>query len=70
MDEIAFDLGEPQLHLLQLRAVRRREVQVHSGMVGEQRLDAFRLLGGEIVADDVDLERRGDLDEEIGFDRR
>ena len=63
-DDVALDLGEPELDLIQPRRLRGREVQLHTAMLGEERPHRLRPVGREIVENDVDLAprrlRRGD----------
>ncbi len=54
-EDVALDLGEPELDLIQPRRVRGREVQLHTAMLGEERPHGLRLVGQEIVKNDVDL---------------
>lgn len=53
--DVALDLGEPELELIQPRRVGGREVQLHTAMLGEERPHRLRLVGQEIVENDVDL---------------
>jgi hypothetical protein len=53
--QIPFDLGEPELDLVEPRGIRRREVEVHVRMRQQGRPDGLRLVGGQVVGDDVDL---------------
>jgi hypothetical protein len=55
---VALDLGEPELDLIQPRRVRGREVQLHRAMLGEELPHRLRLVGREIVENDVDLAPR------------
>ncbi len=57
-DDVALDLGEPELDLIQPRRVRGREVQLHTAMPGEERPHRLCLVGREIVENDVDLAPR------------
>jgi hypothetical protein len=50
-DDIALDLGKPQLHLIQPRRVDRGDVKAHLG--GEEQLDVRGLLHGKIVEHDM-----------------
>lgn len=54
-DDLALDLREPALDLVEPRGVRRREMQVH-GRVGLQKLgDPCGLVGREVISDHVNL---------------
>ena len=53
--QVTFDLGKPELDLIEPRRVRRREMRVCAGMGREKRLDTLRFVGGEIVDDQMDL---------------
>ncbi len=57
-EEVSFDLGKPQLNLIEPRGVRRREVQLDAGMRLEKRVDLLSLVRREIVDDDMDLASR------------
>ena len=59
-DDVALDLGEPELDLIQPRRLRGREVQLHEAMLGEERPHRLRPVGRELVENDVDLALRGD----------
>ena len=52
-DHLARDLREPQLHLVQPRTVRRREVEVHVRVSGPPVGDRRRLVRGQVVEDDI-----------------
>ena len=54
-EEVALDLGKPELHLIQPGRVGRREVQMDARMGLEKRLDALGLVGGQVVDDDVNV---------------
>ena len=54
-DDLALDLREPELDLVEPRGVRRREMQVHR-RVGLQKLgDPSGLVGREVISDHVNL---------------
>ncbi len=53
-DDVALDLREPELHLVEPGGVGRREVQLHIRMGLQEGVDVFGLMRGEIVEDDVD----------------
>jgi hypothetical protein len=54
MDEVAFDLAEPELDLVEPGGVGRGEVEMYVGPL----LDATRLMRGEVVEDDVEVKSR------------
>src|SRR5258706_6657321 len=55
VDQVALDLGEPQLHLIEPRAVGRREVESDVWILLEKLLNPRRLVGTEVVENDVNL---------------
>jgi hypothetical protein len=55
VDEVALDLTEPQLDLVEPRRVGRCEVQLDLRVQGEELAHAPGLMGREVVEDDVDL---------------
>src|SRR6266566_143049 len=54
-DDLAFDLGEPDLDLIEPRRVSGREVKPDSRMLLEELADRLSFVRGEIVEDDVNL---------------
>src|ERR1700732_250631 len=52
---MAFDLGEPDLNLVEPGGVSRGEVKADSRMLSEELSDGLSFVGGEIVEDDVNL---------------
>jgi len=54
-DDIAFDAVEPQLDLVKPRGVGGRVVELDIRMGGEEGAHRRGLMGGEIIADDMDL---------------
>src|ERR1039457_6898735 len=54
-DDLAFDLGEPDLDLIEPRRVSGREVKPDSRMLLEELADRLSFMRGEIVEDDVNL---------------
>lgn len=54
-DQVAFDLREPVFNLVQPRRIGGREVQMDFGVIGEELLNAARLVRRQIVENDVDL---------------
>ncbi len=63
-DYISFDFREPQLYLIEPRAVGRRVMQMDPGMILKELPDALGFVGGEIVGDDLDLPPTALLGEE------
>jgi len=68
-DQIAFDLGEPQLDLVEPGRVRGREVQMNVRMAGEEGSNALRLVRGEIVSNDVNFLAPRLVDHKVGQER-
>lgn len=54
-DDLAFDLGEPDLDLIKPGRVSGREVKLDSRMLLEELADRLSFVRGEIVEDDVNL---------------
>jgi hypothetical protein len=54
-DHITFDLGEPELNLVEPGGIRWGEVQLHPGILGEECLDPCRLMRREIIRNHMDL---------------
>jgi len=54
-NDIALDLGKPQLGLIQLGGVGRREVKPDFQILLQKLLHRLGLMGRQIVQDDVDL---------------
>jgi len=54
-DDLAFDLGEPDLDLVEPGRVRGREVKPDSRMLLEELADCLSFVSGEIVENDVNL---------------
>jgi len=54
-DDLAFDLGEPDLDLVEPGRVSGREVKPDSRMLLEELADRLSFVRGEIVEDDVNL---------------
>src|ERR1019366_5684505 len=54
-DDLALDLGEPDLDLIEPRRVSGREVKPDSRMLLEELADRLSFVRGEIVEDDVNL---------------
>ena len=52
---VPLHLREPQLHLIQPRRIRRREVQRDVGMRLEKRRHELRFVGGQVVEDHADF---------------
>lgn len=55
VNEVAFDLGEPELDLIEPGGVGGREVERDRRMVVEELLDSLGLVCGEVVENDVDF---------------
>ena len=53
VDYVTLQFAEPALHLIEPRRIRRREVELHIGMLLEEGLHEIRFVGGEIVQNDV-----------------
>ena len=53
-DDVAFDLGKPEFDLVQPGRIRRRVMQADRWVRRQERADLLRLMGREIVDDDVD----------------
>src|SRR5258707_10490726 len=53
--EAAVDLRKPEFHLIQPRRIGGREVQMDPRLRLKKRLNAFGLVRGQLVDDDVDL---------------
>src|SRR5262245_31773627 len=54
-EQVAFDLGEPELDLIEPRRVGRREMEPHVGVRDEERPNRLRLVRGEIVENHMNL---------------
>src|SRR6202049_1906145 len=54
-DDVALDLAEPQLDLIQPRRVGRSEMQMNLGMRRQEVRDRPTLVSGEVVGDDMDF---------------
>ena len=57
MDGLAGDDAEEDLHHVQPRAARRREMQCDPGVLGQPPSDVVVFVGGVVVADDVATRR-------------
>src|SRR5258707_14973028 len=68
-DDIALDLAEPQLDLIQPRRVGRSEVQVNFGMHCQEVHDRFALVSREIVGDHMNLLAERLIDNNVGEER-
>src|SRR5262244_2015176 len=53
--EVALDLGKPEFDLVEPGRVGRREMQMYVPMFDQERPHGLRLVGREVVRDDVDL---------------
>ena len=54
-DDVAFDLGEPEFNLVEPGRLRRGKVQMHSRVLGEERLNPRGLVRREVVGDHMNL---------------
>ena len=68
-EQVAFDLGKPELDLVEPRGIRRGEVEVHVRMVQQERPNRLGFMSRQIVGDDMNVTtvrlRADDLAEEI-----
>lgn len=55
VDHLALDLGKPDLHLVQPRGIRRREVELHFGIRLQESFHGGRLVRRKVVQDDVNF---------------
>src|SRR5712664_4337615 len=68
-DDVALDLAEPQLNLIQPRRVGRSEVQVNLGMHRQEVRDRPALVSREVVGDHMDLFAAGLIDHNVCEER-
>ena len=68
-DDVALDLREPELHLVQPGGVGRREVQLHMRMGMQEGLDMGGLVRREIVEDHVNLLAAWLMRHDVGEER-
>src|SRR5437773_6864835 len=68
-DDVALDLAEPQLDLIQPRRVGRSEVQVNLGMHRQEIRDRPALVSREVVGDHMDLFAAGLIDHNVCEER-
>ena len=54
-DDLAFDLGEPDLDLVEPRGIRRGEVKLHARMLLQEVANELGFVGREVVEDDMNL---------------
>src|SRR5438445_10590239 len=64
-DDVALDLAEPQLDLIQPRRVGRSEAQVNLGMHRQEVRDRPALVSREVVGDHMDLLTAGLIDDNV-----
>ena len=67
-EQVAFDLAKPEFHLVEPGRVGGREMQVDRRMRRQKRVDGLRLVGGQVVNNDMDGPsgmRRHDIAEEL-----
>ncbi len=53
--DLTFDLGEPDLDLVEPGGIGRGEVKLHARMLLEEIANRLRFMGGEVVEDDMNL---------------
>ena len=66
MDQVPFDLGEPELDLIKPGGVGGREMEVNVGTILQELLNGPGLMDRQIVQDDMDLPALGLFGEEVG----
>ena len=54
-DDLAFDLGEPDLDLVEPRGIGRGEVQLHARMLLQEVSNELDFVDGEVVENDMNL---------------
>src|SRR4029453_3084442 len=54
-EQIAFDLGKPELNLVQPGRVRRGEVEMDVRVLYQERANGLRLVRREVIGNDVNL---------------
>ena len=54
-DDVAFDLGEPQLHLVEPGEIREGDVQINAQLLGDKLIDPLSLMRRPVVGDQVDF---------------
>ena len=54
-NDLAFDLGEPDLDLVEPRGISGGEVKLHARMLLQEVSDELGFVGGEVVEDDMNL---------------
>ncbi len=65
-DDVALDLAEPQLDLVEPRGVRGSEVQMNLRVRFEELFDRLTLVSREVIGDHVDLFAAGLIDHDVG----
>src|SRR5258708_6489299 len=65
-DDVALDLAEPQLDLIQPRRVGRSEVQMNFGMHRQEVRDRPALVSREVISDHMDFFAAGLIDHNVG----
>jgi hypothetical protein len=68
-DDIALDLAEPQLDLIQPRRIGRSEVQVNFRMHCQKVQDRFALVSREVVGDHMNLLAARLINHNVGEER-
>ena len=54
-NDVALDFGEPKLHLIQPRRIRRGEVKTYLRMFRQELLDGLSLMRGKVIKHDMNL---------------
>jgi hypothetical protein len=65
-DNVAFDLGEPQLDLVEPGRISRNEAQVNIGVAIQELGDLLGFVSRQVIGDHVDLPGRGLVDDDVG----
>ncbi len=66
LQQLGGELGEPALDMIEPRGAGRDEVQLEPRVGGQPGPDGVGLLGGVVVADQVDVEVLGDFLVQLG----
>ena len=65
-DDVTFDLGEPQLDLVEPGRVSRREVQVDRRMASQELGDLLGFVRRQVISDHMDFLGRRPIDDDVG----